>query len=463
MIKDNMKRLIIKEYLRTLIAAILFSVVISMFFSFLLFFNDHSVDNSMPQYLVWNIRQHIELTESGITMDIKGKESLRRHNVWIQVINKSGEVLFEENSNGDLPERYSLIELMDAVIHSNKLDNYTVYFAELPETDGYAVLLGCDSQIVSKCTINIRGELTRMVIGSLFIFIVVTVIVVLCSSFIFSHKITNPVGDIIDDIDKIQKGETINPRNCKKGKLFANVFDSITKLEAILKQNDRLRAEWIVNISHDIKSPLSTIKGYSEMLYDQNYEYSPSEIRMYAEQIYKSEERIQELVEDLKTSNSLIEGKVSLNIEKTNIVELVDKCINNVSACYEHEKQIHLENNDATEIAIDSKLMERCITNVICNAFVHNGKEVEVKISITGTDDDIVIQIADNGHGMSEEVISHIFERYYRGTGSGMTEGTGLGLAIANEIVLLHGGKINVKSKLNKGTIFSIQLKKNNI
>lgn len=454
-----MKRLIIKEYLRILIAAIFLSVVVSLVLSFLLFFNDHTVDNSMPQYLVWNIRHHIEITESGIILDSDGKESIHHHNVWIQVINKSGEVVFEENSSGDLPKKYSLIELTDAIIHSNKLVNYTIFIAELPETDGYAVLLGCDSRLVTKYTINVRGELTRMVIGSLFIFVAVTVIVVLCSSIIFSRKITNPISDIIDDIDKIQRGETINAPNRKKGKLFANVFDSVTKLEAILKQNDRLRAEWIVNISHDIKSPLSTIRGYSEMLYDQNYEYTSSEIRMYAEQIHKSEERIQELVEDLKTSNSLIEGKIALNIEKINIVELVDKCINNVSACYEHEKQIHLENIVETEIEIDSKLMERCITNVICNAFVHNGEEVEVKISIIGTDDGIDIQIADNGQGMSEEVISHIFERYYRGTGSGKTEGTGLGLAIAKEIVLLHGGSINVKSKLNKGTVFSIQLR----
>lgn len=82
------------------------------------------------------------------------------------------------------------------------------------------------------------------------------------------------------------------------------MFESVERLETILKQNDVLRAEWIVNISHDIKSPLSAIKGYSELLYDQDYEYSPSEIRNYAEQMLKSEERIRELVEDLKRAIS---------------------------------------------------------------------------------------------------------------------------------------------------------------
>ena len=93
------------------------------------------------------------------------------------------------------------------------------------------------------------------------------------------------------------------------------------------------------------------------------------------------------------------------------------------------------------------------------NAFVHNDKDVEVKITVTETDNNIIIRISDNGRGMSEEDISHIFERYYRGTGSGKTEGTGLGLAIAKEIVLLHGGKIDVKSETGKGTAFTISLR----
>ena len=316
-----MKRLIIKEYLRILVVAIVLSVCVSIIICFLIFLNDRSVDSDMPQYLVRNIRQYISCSQAGITLEKEGKDRLKHHDVWLQIINRAGEVVFEENSKGDIPNKYSLIELTDAVLHSNGLKNYSVYMSEIEGEEGYVVLLGCDSHLVTKYTINIRGELTRMIIGSLLVFIVVTLFVVLFSSFMFSRKITNPIGDIIDNIDKIQKGKAINTYNGKKGKLFVSVFDSITKLEAILKQNDKLRAEWIVNISHDIKSPLSTIKGYSELLYDQDYEYSSSEIKSYAEQILKSEEKIKELVDDLKTSNSLIEGKIVPNLEKVNIVD----------------------------------------------------------------------------------------------------------------------------------------------
>jgi len=453
-----MKRSIIKEYLKILIVAITAAIIISCILCFVFFFMDHSVDTDMPQYLVRNIKPHISFTQSGIVLDTNGKDRLQHHDVWLQIINESGEVVFEENSKGDLPNKYSMIELTNAVLNSNRLGNYTVYLSVIPEKNGYAVVLGCNSNLVTKFTVNARNEITSIVIGCILVISIVTLIVVLCSAYVFSKKITNPVGDIIDDIDRIQKREKINNHNHDRNKMFADVFNSIERLDTILKQNEVLRAEWIVNISHDIKTPLSTIKGYSELLYDQDYEYSSSEIRQYAEQMLKSEERIKELVDDLKTSNSLIEGKITPDLESVDIVALVEKCISNASTYYTHDKQVKLDKKCNAICELDEKLMERCITNIICNAFVHNNRDVEVGIVITEDENNIIIRISDNGKGLSDEDISHIFDRYYRGTGSGKTEGTGLGLAIAKDIILLHGGKIDVNSKAGKGTIFTIRL-----
>lgn len=453
-----MKKLIIKEYLKNLIVAIVASILLSATLCFVFFFLNNSVDNDMPQYLVRNIIPHISRTQTGISLNEEGKERLQHYNVWLQVLNESGEVVFEENSKGDLPNEYTMLELTNVVMNSNGLGNYTVFMSDIPDMAGYAILLGCDSKLVAKYTFRFSGETAVILIGCILVVSIVTLLVVLCASYVFSKKITNPVGDIIDNIDKVQKGERIEYHTSEDNKLFANVFESIEKLEAILKQNDILRAKWIVNISHDIKSPLSTIKGYSELLYDQEYEYSSDEIRTYAEQMLKSEERIRELVEDLKMSNSLIEGKITPNLESVDIVEFVGKCISNASAIYVHDKKVQLENNCKSKSEIDVKLMERCITNIICNAFVHNDTDVEVRISVTESENNTYIRISDNGKGMSEEDLSKVFDRYYRGNGSGKTEGTGLGLAIAKEIVLLHGGQIDVTSNPGKGTVFTIRL-----
>lgn len=458
-----MKKQIIKAYLRIIIVAITTSFVISGILCFVLFFLNQRVDTDMPQYLVRNIRPHISFNGSLIELNAEGKERLQHHDVWLQIINSSGEVVFEENTKGDLPQKYSLLELTNAVLNSDRLGNYTVYMSDISEQEGYAVLMGCDSSLVTKYTFNSGSEIKVMIAGCIIVISLVTSVVVLISAIVFSKKITNPVGDIIEDIDKIQKGEKITRHNSANNKIFSNVFESVERLETILKQNDVLRAEWIVNISHDIKSPLSAIKGYSELLYDQDYEYSPSEIRNYAEQMLKSEERIRELVEDLKTSNFLLEGKITPVLESVDIVDFVEKCISNASTYYVHDKTVQLNKECEAKCGIDVKLMERCITNIICNAFVHNDKDVEVKVSVTESGDDVIICISDNGRGMPEEDVPHIFERYYRGTGSGKTEGTGLGLAIANEIVLLHGGRIDVNSKPGKGTVFKIRLKRQTV
>ena len=316
-----MKKQIIKAYLRIIIVAITTSFVISGILCFVLFFLNQRVDTDMPQYLVRNIRPHISFNGSLIELNAEGKERLQHHDVWLQIINSSGEVVFEENTKGDLPQKYSLLELTNAVLNSDRLGNYTVYMSDISEQEGYAVLMGCDSSLVTKYTFNSGSEIKVMIAGCIIVIFLVTSVVVLISAIVFSKKITNPVGDIIEDIDKIQKGEKITRHNSANNKIFSNVFESVERLETILKQNDVLRAEWIVNISHDIKSPLSAIKGYSELLYDQDYEYSPSEIRNYAEQMLKSEERIRELVEDLKTSNFLLEGKITPVLESVDIVD----------------------------------------------------------------------------------------------------------------------------------------------
>ena len=208
-----MKKQIIKEYLKIIIIAVTASIVISGILCFVLFFLGRSADTDMPQYLVRNIKPHLAVSQSEVTLNEEGRERLKHHDVWLQVINGSGEVVFEENTKGDLPSKYSLIELTNAVLKSNRLGNYTVYMSDIPEADGYAVLLGCDSRLVTKYTYNATGEISLIIIGCILVISVVSGLAVLFSAIVFSKKITNPVGDIIEDIDKIRK-EDNPPQQC---------------------------------------------------------------------------------------------------------------------------------------------------------------------------------------------------------------------------------------------------------
>lgn len=205
---------------------------------------------------------------------------------------------------------------------------------------------------------------------------------------------------------------------------------------------------------------MSTIKGYTELLASGDYNFEKEELILYADQILKSEERIKELVDELKISQMLVEGEFKLKFEKVRLIEVLQKCIEEAKIYIKSESIINFTYEKDFEVLADKKLLERCFVNIICNAYIHNEKDVCVRISLSVEQESIKIIISDNGKGMKQEDIKHIFERYYRGTDSGKIKGTGLGLAIAKEVITAHGGEIKVSSVLGKGTTFTTYLKK---
>lgn len=476
-----MKNAIYNEQVKTIVFSVLVSSAVTVILCFFLFFNEQAADNNMPQYLIRRIGQHIYETNGVIFLDQDGKDSLKKYSLWLQVIDEGGTVVYEEDCPVSLPGHYSYLDLADAVLRSDAITGYTVYIGSIPRLDGHVVLLGCGSSLVSKHVFNLNKSNGSIFTKCLAVFFVVSASVIAFFSYRLSRKITIPVGKIMDDIACIQKGEHIDVGNDKDGKLFSPIFTCIEDLQAALNENERLRAEWISNISHDIKTPLSTIRGYAELLADEDYSFDLNEIRMYASQMLRSEETIKDLIEELKTSQALADGGIVLKLEETDIGELVGSCVESSKAyikqelmltripqaAAEDEPSIHPDETepmivynqlDAPMISIDRNLISRCITNIICNAFIHNDPDVRVDVTVSGSGNTASIIVKDDGCGMSEQDLKHIFERYYRGTNSSKVNGTGLGLAIANEVVKAHGGEIHVSSKKDQWTVFEIKL-----
>lgn len=239
------------------------------------------------------------------------------------------------------------------------------------------------------------------------------------------------------------------------GQIFSEVFCELGKLREKLKQTKCQRMEWTANISHDIKTPLSTIKGYAEVLADDEYDFTGEEVKQYMSETLKAEKSIEELVEELNLSSKLSEGKYLLKKEKVNLTELINECIAKVDSNMMGDSNILLNSDEDVILEGDRKLLKRCFLNVMYNAFVHNKAGITLNIRIQKSGH-IVLTFTDDGIGMSQEEASRIFERYYRGTNSQKTKGSGLGLAIAREVVVVHGGSISVETELNKGTSFII-------
>lgn len=448
-----MNKKILSVYYKSIISAVILIVAIWIAASMLLVFSNNEVDENLPQYRILAADSYITISDEEVNVSQEFLESLSKYDLWMQVLDEDGNAIYQENVPLGVPQKYTAIQLVDACLKSDKIPGMTVYASDIETAPGYCVLIGCDSHVVNKLSYsfvgNGRDEMTKVLI----IFLIVLVSVVILYSFLFMKRITEPIGNIMGAIGKIDDEQFDMP--VYHGQIFSEVFCELGKLREKLKQTKCQRMEWTANISHDIKTPLSTIKGYAEVLADDEYDFTGEEVKQYMSETLKAEESIEELVEELNLSSKLSEGKYLLKKEKVDLTELINECIAKVDSNMMGDSTILLNSDEDVILEGDRKLLKRCFLNVMYNAFVHNKAGITLNIRIQKSGH-IVLTFTDDGIGMSQEEASRIFERYYRGTNSQKTKGSGLGLAIAREVVVVHGGSISVETELNKGTSFII-------
>lgn len=450
-----MKRKMIREYLKTSFGAVLFTLVLGMLFSYFIFFNQPA-DETMPQYLVANIQNYITYQNREFKISQTGLKNLKKHNCWLQLIDSQGNVVGSANVDKKLPEHYSPLELVQYSLNSEQLDQDTLFVNAISNRPGYGVVLGCDSRYVQKYSVLLFGS--HILIKVCLAFLGIMVLTVYIASWFFSKKITMPIIKIMEDIPQIAKGGELVP--LERRSVFSGVSRQLAELQARLQENKRMRAEWISNISHDMKTPLSTIRGYSELLGDSSYQFEPDEVREYAREIARSERYIENLIQDLRLSQKLVEGKMPLQMEEVDLALLIQKSLERIDQVQKNQESVSVDCETGIVLFCDRNLMERCLVNIISNAFIHNPEGVRVVVRVKTERDRICMEIQDNGSGMDERDTRHIFERYYHGTNSQQRGGTGLGLAIAKETIEAHGGTIFVESRRGIGTKFVITLRK---
>jgi two-component system, OmpR family, phosphate regulon sensor histidine kinase PhoR len=226
---------------------------------------------------------------------------------------------------------------------------------------------------------------------------------------------------------------------------------------------EKQRKEFVANVSHELKTPLTTIKTYSESLLDWGLAEKTSEaVRKDIWRIHDDSLRMERLVEDLLLLSSIDSKGIRVRMELLDFVFLVRQAVDRMQH-QAQEKQLSMTCYALSRIPslyVDRTAMERVITNLVSNAIKYTDKGGEIKIYISYLVDDVYVKVTDTGFGIEKEHLPRIFNRFYRVdmTGSRMFGGTGLGLSIAKELVELHGGKISVNSTLGKGTEFTVMV-----
>jgi two-component system OmpR family sensor kinase len=238
---------------------------------------------------------------------------------------------------------------------------------------------------------------------------------------------------------------------------FNNVTHEI-ELEK-LKQLDKMKTEFVANISHELRTPLTAIKAYTETLL--NMEVDRESQREFLETVYEQSERLESLLNDLLDFTLIESGTMELEYSEFDLCELIKEVVENLKQLAEKYKVKINVSCESISISADKRRIKQAIHNLVDNSIKFSDKSKEeryVNISVEKKEENLSIIIEDNGIGISQEDKEKIFEKFYRGDRSLTYEvpGTGLGLTIVQEIIKLHGGKINVNSTLGEGTTFEL-------
>ena len=421
-----------------------------------------------PETFTRKFGENIYIKNGKIEINEQGKKVLDENELWIQVLNENGNEVLNYRKPSEVQNKYTPIEIINTYKYIGGAEGVNSILASSVEVNGQQLsyIINFDYYKLNKSIILYDGDvLVKILRAILSAVLIMDSIIAILAGYLFSRKLTKPVKNIIGGVTTLSKND-YNLEFRERG-LYKDVYANLNNLSRTLKNNERerkklekMREEWIANISHDIKTPLASIRGYAELM-NGDYDFTVDEAKEYGEIIYDKSLYITELVNDLNLSTRLKNNALNLNKKKVNLVSLTkDVVIAILNDQKYSDRDIEFNTNvEVDEKEVDIILMKRCLTNLIFNAIAHNNEDVEIKVNFEKKNDKTYITIEDNGRGINEEDLKHIFDRYYRGTNTGEAhKGSGLGTAISKEIVKNHGGDIEIESKLNEGTKITIIL-----
>ncbi|MFA8440189.1 sensor histidine kinase [Pueribacillus sp. YX66] len=427
-------------------------------------FTKNKVVSDYPPNFTLSFDLYIEEIDNDILISEKGQQLLKNKNAWIQILDSNGNEIYELGKPEGTPMHYSPAQIVHSHMYPDTIDGNTLFVAESTTDSNLSYIIGFPSTEINKHTFIYESDLLSLFLKFTLLVLLISVVVFLITGSIFGNKLTNPIVRIIEGIELLSQ-KKYGIQYSEKG-IYSKVFNSLNVLSENLKSSDRerrknekMREEWIANISHDLKTPLSTIKGYSEILADSDYHISKREIMHYSNIIFEKAVYMENMIEELRLNEKLRQNALILNKTQNDLTKFLRNIIIEIlnHPNYSDRKINFNAPGEIIEYEIDKNLMKRCIENLIFNALIHNDQQTDVTVNLYKREK-IIIEIEDNGRGISMEDLDKLFNRYYRGTNTEDYKGAGLGMSIAKEVIEAHNGEITVESKLNVGTIIRITL-----
>lgn len=416
-------------------------------------------------------KDHSSLTMDSFTLTDQEKQLLSKEKAALQIFNQNGEEVFAYPAGKKKTFSAIQIALNEKEPWNHKENTSSFYDAN----SGNLLVVTAKNEHYYPDD-EIEDVFTKkFLIGCGLILLIVFVYLVILSIW-YGNKFGKPLLHAMRWLKNIAGGKYEEPIS-KKGKpvrfrrsgkekwsfrLFRDVTSSLEHLSITLKKNDAMRQvlqqtreEWITGLTHDLKTPLSSIYGYALLLESNQYNWTDRDIQQFGSVMKEKSQYMTTLIDDLSLTYQLKNNSLPaqhINVEINQFVQKVLlQFINNPTL--QNQNIEFVPSSNKIQYFIEEKWFQRIIENLLVNAVKHNNETTTVIVKLSQNANSFTLSISDDGKGMDEKTKELLFERYYRGTNTEESNiGTGLGLAITKQLVHAHNGTISVDSALGKGT-----------
>lgn len=323
----------------------------------------------------------------------------------------------------------------------------------------YGCVLGSKTDVVGYLLVNTSlvpvGSTVSIIKRQLMIITFILIIFAFVFSLFLSKHISKPIDNITAAAENLARGDFQTKFDGRGYLEVRQLADTLTYAEKELSRVDNMQRDLIANVSHDLRTPLTMLKAYAEMIRDLSGD-NPVKRNEHLEIIINETDRLSLMVNDILDLSKLESGKQKLEPSEFQISAKLSEIIGRFKGISEKMGySIHFTPDEEKIVMCDVVKIEQVIYNLINNAINYTGKDKQVFVRQINTADGIVIEVEDTGDGIEQEKINLIFDKYYRSENHKREiVGTGLGLSIVKAVLKLHGYDYGVRSVLGEGSVF---------
>ena len=401
---------------------------------------------------------------------IKKTEKISDSNdIYIYISSFDGDTMYFKPSGDNTSSRYYL-EQINTVNQRLFSEQKTYITLRIKGQDDSKITLACGIILTGKdktpLIVYVFSPLwpvssTIQILTNQLVYVTFIALALACLiSFYLSVRITRPIRKISNSAERLAGGEYGIVFKGGHYTEINNLADTLTRASIELEKSDMMQKDLIANVSHDLRTPLTMIKSYAEMIKDISGN-NPEKREAHLNVIIEETDRLNTLVGDLLTISRMQSGKMTLNPGSFNITDAANSILNTYRIM-EDSEGYHFELNSPARFIVngDEDKIKQVISNLVTNAMKFCGEDKTVIVTLKKRGRMVLCRVEDHGIGIAPSELGHVWERYYKSSSNMVrsAEGSGLGLSIVKEILTLQKVDFGVDSTVGQGTTFWFEL-----